>query len=229
MFGCCCKSSNKGVLFAAIVGAAATIGAAYYATNLTKDADESAAEPAEVVPAVHQPEVEMSEEDIMKMMAEWSALAPEHEVLKGMEGTWDCEAKFWMEPGEDPTIGHGTSENQLIMGGRYVTQHFVMPDFMGMDFEGMGAIGYDKQKEKFVNVWIDNMSTGMMIMTGEWDKDSHTMTWVGTAATPMGESEMKHIIKDVNEDKTVMEFWESNQFTGGEFMKTGEITYTRSK
>ncbi len=177
-----------------------------------------------------QPEMEMDPEQMMAMMVEWAKPVKQHEYLKAMVGTWDCETKFWMF-GDEPIVGKGMSTSELVLGGRFVTQHFTMPEFMNMPFEGMGAVGYDKAKGKFVSVWMDNFSTGFMSMEGEWDDASKTMTWDGVATYPAGpgqtaEVPVRHVIKHLSPDKMLMEFWEPNPATG-EMMKNGEITYTR--
>ncbi len=177
-----------------------------------------------------QPEMEMDPDQMMAMMVEWSRPAKQHEYLKSLVGTWDCETKFWMG-GDEPIVGRGVSKSELVLGGRFVTQHFTMPEFMDMPFEGMGAIGYDKVKGKFINVWMDNFSTGFTIMEGEWDEANRTMTWDGMAIYPAGpgqtvEVPMRHVIKHLSSDKILMEFWEPDPATG-KMMKTGEITYTR--
>lgn len=230
MFGCCCNSTTrKSAVIGAILTLAGAAGGVWLSNTLDTEPAAEPAKPAEVIPAGYQPEAEMTPEQMMEMMKAWGEPVEEHKVLADSAGNWDCETKFWMAPDAPPEVNHGTCQNEVILGGRYVTQHFVMPDFMGAEFQGMGAIGYDKQKGEYSNVWIDNFSTSMMVMSGQYDEETKTMTWVGTAASPLGETDMKHIVKTIDEDHTVMEFWESNAMTGGEFMKTGEITYTRRK
>jgi hypothetical protein len=179
-----------------------------------------------------QPEGEMSPEDMMAAMKEMSQPTEEHELLKGMEGTWDCVAKFYMAgPDAPPTESKGSSENRLVMGGRYVVQHFKMDEFMGDSFEGMGIVGFDRAKGKYVNDWVDNWSTGIMSMTGEYDEDTKTMDWKGSwdMATPNGPVTMPahHVVKHVDDDHIVMEFWEAGE-DGAEHVG-GVITYTRRK
>jgi len=230
MFGCCCKSSGgKAAILAAIVSAGAILLSAKFLESREADSASAPATSADVVPTGHQPEGEMTPEQMMAMMEEWAAPVEQHELLADMAGTWDCAAKFWMGP--EPIVSTGTAEMEVLLGGRFLSQHFVMPEFMGQKFEGLGAIGFDKAKGKYVNVWIDNFGTGMMTMEGEFDDDTHTMTWTGNAVYPVGpgqtmEVPVKHIIKHDGPDKMVMEFWEPNPETG-ELMRTGEITYTR--
>jgi hypothetical protein len=40
-----------------------------------------------------------------------------------MLGRWKAVVKSWNGPGE-PTVSEGTSENRMILGGRYLEQKF---------------------------------------------------------------------------------------------------------
>lgn len=183
--------------------------------------------------AAMQPEGEdVSPEQMMEMMKEMSKPVAEHEVLKAMVGTWDCRAKFYMEgPESPPSVSTGVSEMKLILGGRYIIQDIEMDDFLGDSFEGMGFVGYDRATGEYVNDWIDSWSTGIMRMTGTYDESNGTFDWRGTwnMATPDGAVVVPshHVIKHVNDDMFIMEFWEMGQ-DGNEF-QNGEIQYTRRK
>ncbi len=235
----CCSSSSIGGYFVIGVGAF-VIGAGVMATQAfktTEAADQTAAVVAspftgQVITAGYtQPEdMEMDPGGMMEMMMEWGATTEEHKLLKNMAGEWDCTTSFSMG-GPEPEESTGSSESRMVLGGRFVTTHFNMPDFMGMEFEGMGAAGYDKAKGKFVNVWMDNMNTGFTIMEGTYDEDTDTMTWTGDATVPAGPGEtmtvpIQHIVKGISTDTTTMEFWRPNPMTG-ELMKSGTIVYTR--
>lgn len=59
-------------------------------------------------------------------------------------------------------------------------------DFMGMAFEGRGCTGYDSTKKKFVGTWIDNMSSDMKVMEGDYDAASRKLTMNFKAPDMMG-------------------------------------------
>ena len=229
----CCTGSALGGYFLLgtgcfVAGVVAT--RALDATPTTQSIEATSPFTGQVVNASYtQPELEMDPAMMMAAMKEWAAPTDEHKLLKHMAGEWDCTTSFNVG-GPEPITGTGHTVAQTVLGGRYVTQHFTMPDFMGMEFEGMGAVGYDKAKGKFVNVWMDNFGTGFMTMEGTYDEDSDTLTWTGEAVYP-GENgpetaPVKHIIKNVSDDNYTMEFWEPNPMTG-EMHKSGTIEYTR--
>ncbi|HZW10788.1 MAG TPA: DUF1579 domain-containing protein [Phycisphaerales bacterium] len=226
--GCCSRSGSWGVVVVGMAGVVCGLLVGGALDLDTRSEAEGVLAPASFV----QPEDEMSPEDMMAAMKELCEPVEEHELLKRMEGKWDCVAKFYMGgPDAPPTESKGSSDNRLVMGGRYVVQNFKMDEFMGEPFEGMGIVGFDRAEGKYVNDWIDTWSTGIMSMTGEYDEATETMDWRGTYVMPSpdgGKQEMPahHVIKYVGDDKIVMEFWETNPENGEEY-KGGEITYTR--
>jgi hypothetical protein len=176
-----------------------------------------------------QPEVEMTPEMMAAMMKEWAATTEHHELLEHFAGNFSCETAFQM--GSERMESPARATGELILGGRYVSQRFTMPDFMGMDFEGHGVTGYDKARDRFVTAWWDNLGTGITVMEGEYDEEADTMTWTGEATYPAGPDTVatvpvRHVIRGVTTDTQVMEFWEPSP-ESGEMAKTGHITYNR--
>jgi hypothetical protein len=116
----------------------------------------------------------------------------------------------------------------MIMGGRYqVSNHSGI--MMDMPFEGMSTTAFDNQKKVFINTWIDNMGTGMMIMEGPWDEATKTITLKGKMVDPaLGkEIEIKEVLKMVDDNTHMFEMYKPGM-DGKEF-KCMEIKYTRKK
>src|SRR5689334_16391259 len=89
----------------------------------------------------------------MEQWAKYANPGKPHEYLKAMEGTWTSHSKMWMDEKSPPQESTGTSENKLIMGGRFLQQDY-HGQMMGKAFEGMGVTGYDNVKNKYVSTWI---------------------------------------------------------------------------
>lgn len=121
------------------------------------------------------------QEAIMKKWMEFMTPGAEHKLLKYKEGRWKLHVEMWVSPDAKPTISEGTSEMKLIMGGRYLMDS-TRSTYNGMAFEGMGIVGYDNLKKKFVSIWIDNMGTG--ISPGEGTYDEATKTYTYTTQAP---------------------------------------------
>jgi hypothetical protein len=159
-------------------------------------------------------------------MAAWEQLAkpgPEHQRLAALAGDWTVQGKFWFEPGE-PTETTSTAKMVSILGGRYLRE-YITGDMHGMPFEGLGFQGYDNATQTYVGVWMDNMGTGMMRISGAFDEASKTWTLQGVMNGP-GAEEMKsrHTMKIVSDRELFSEMW----MTGPEGeMKVMELKYSR--
>lgn len=171
------------------------------------------------------------EQDMAEMMAKWKALnakGPEHEKFKDMVGTWDTETKMWMGPGE-PSVVNGTAVFRLILHGRYIEQRFKCM-MMGEPYEGLGLEGYDRFKKKYVSIWMDSDSTGILMIEGTTDETGKVTTYTGKVDDPMtGQKDkpVKSIAREIDKDHVVFEMYEDKP-GAGEF-KTMEISYTRRK
>jgi hypothetical protein len=131
---------------------------------------------------------------------------------------------MWMGPGE-PTVSAGKSKMELIFGGRYLKEHFRC-DMEGKPFEGMGLFGYDKIKKKYVAVWCDNFSTGIIMTEGTYDEATKTLTMTGESVDPLkGPYKMKQVVREVSKDKQIFEMYRIG--ADGSERKEMEITYTR--
>ncbi len=120
---------------------------------------------------------------------------PEHKMLGETAGTWECTIK--MEGMED---SKGVSVNKVDLGGLWLTTEF-NGEFAGMKFQGKGMDTYDAAKKKFVSVWVDSMSTTPLMMEGDYDKETKTLTMSGEGPGMDGnlmkyKTTTKHVDKD---------------------------------
>lgn len=178
--------------------------------------------------AQDKPQVPKEQQAMMDAMAKAATPGPNHKLLEQAVGNWSVAMRMWMDPSAPPTEVKGTAEFRSVLGGRYVTSLFKAP-VMGMDFEGWGLSGYDNVTGKFVGIWFDNMSTGVMFMTGSYDPATHTFTYTGEMADPMQPSTMvkyREVLRIEGSDRQVMEMYEGR---GGKEAKTMEAVYTRVK
>jgi len=174
------------------------------------------------------PAMSKEEQAMMEAMAKASAVGPNHKLLASMVGDWSFVMKMWMDPSAPPSETKGTVSNHSLLGGRYVQGEFKAP-VMGMPFEGVSVNGYDNVTQQFVSTWFDNMSTGIMFMTGTYDAATKSLTYLGEMADPMNPSvkvKSREVIRLVNDSQHVMEMFETR---GGKETKTMEVTYTRTK
>lgn len=127
---------------------------------------------------------------IEAMMAKLGAPGKPHEHLQAMVGKYKTTSS-WVVPGkEEESVDEGTAEFKSILGGRFVTQEFAS-SYAGQPMQGFGILGYDNAQQKFVGIWIDNMSTHLLHTEGQLDEKTGVMTDKGTCSSPIGTMNFK--------------------------------------
>lgn len=144
---------------------------------------------------------------------------PEHALFKQDEGTWDATVKAMGSESK------GTLTCKVGLNGLWLLENF-KSDFGGTAFEGLGATSYDPAKKKYVNVWIDSMSTAPMVSEGTYDKAKKTMTLAGEMPMPDGKS-MKITMVSVTKDANTKIFTLNGAGPDGKNFEMLHITYKR--
>ncbi len=143
----------------------------------------------------------------------------EHEWLKQFEGTWDFTTQFGTETGK------GVETAALGCGGLWLIVDAKEDKKDG--FHGHGVVGYDTSKKKFVNLWVDSMSTYAQIMEGTLDKDGKVLTVEGDAPGMDGKmAHWKWVIAVNDKDHRSLTFY---TVADKKETKLGAIEYTRAK
>jgi hypothetical protein len=178
-------------------------------------------------PAGAQP----SKEEMMKMMTEFGKPGPEHERFKSYVGDWDADCTFNCPLDNSVQKSKGVMHCKMILGDRYLQLNYegdmVMPDGKTtMPFKGMGLAGYDKGKKKYTNVWLDEMSTGMMMTEGT--ADGNVLTLEGQCVDPMSGKPLK-VKEIITETDSSHHKYELHMTGPGEdkMTKVMEINYTK--
>lgn len=174
---------------------------------------------------------EMSAEEKAQMEAWMKAMTPgaEHQGMAKNAGSWTATVTMWMAPGQPPQVSQGTSVRRMILGGRVLADEW-KGQMMGMPFEGFGLTGFDNVTQKWWGTWTDNMSTGLMTMSGTCDPDpTKGCTHIGTGVDPLTGKELTNRSTVVwpNPDEERMEMFGPGP-DGKEF-KMMEIVAKRSK
>lgn len=165
-------------------------------------------------------------EELLKKIEAAGTPGAEHKALAPLVGKWNAEVKSWMAPDAPPVVTKATAESRWVMDGRYVQEEFD-GEFMGKPFRGMSLTGYDNTTGKYKTVWIDNMSTAMVISEGDVADGGRTFTLTGTYNCPVTDQKdmaMKQVIRVLSQDEHVFEMHDLSKGAGS---KTMEITYTR--
>jgi hypothetical protein len=167
------------------------------------------------------------EQAMMEKYIKAATPGPEHQRLAKMAGKWNLVVSSWMAPGSAPQKSDATAEFKPLFGGRYV-QEEVHGNMGDQPFEGLGIQGFDNVTRQHVSTWIDNMSTGVMLMRGRCATDSKTCTMKGTASDPIAGKEVQVSMTTtrMSDDNFKFEMFASGP--AGKPFKTLEIVYTRA-
>ncbi len=162
-----------------------------------------------------------------EMMAKWAEIATpgdNHKALDGMVGNWTAVSKWWVAPDTEPMVSTGTCTNSWVLGGRYIMTTF-NGDMMGQPFEGLGLMGYDNYKQKYIQIWMDSMSTMWMTSEGTMSGNTCTLNSEFDDFMTGKKSRMRQEVKVIDNDHHVLNMY---GFTpDGKEFQMGEITYTR--
>jgi hypothetical protein len=148
-----------------------------------------------------------------------------HELLAGMAGSWSAKIKSWMGPDTPPMEWTGSSEQRMLLGGRFLQQEFAGEMPMG-GYNGIGFTGYDNHTRKYVSTWMDSMSTGIMVFEGTAGADGKTITQTARFDDPVrGPMQWRSVTRIVDGKNFVFEIYSTGK--SGKEERMMEITYTR--
>lgn len=152
----------------------------------------------------------------------------QHEQLLKDVGVWQGKNTMWMYPGAEPVTTDATCTMTSFLDGRYVKVEWA-GDMPGMGpYKGFGLTGYDNISQKHVNLWIDNMSTGLMTGTGVPSADGTTMTWSFDYICPITKKAavFRQIEKSTGPGRKTMDMYGVDPKSGKEY-KMMSIEMTR--
>lgn len=167
------------------------------------------------------------EQAMMEKYIKAATPGPEHQRLAKMAGKWNLVVSSWMAPGAAPHKSDATAEFKPLFGGRYM-QEEVHGSMGEQPFEGLGTQGFDNVTRQHVSTWIDNMSTGVMLMRGRCATDSKTCTMKGTASDAIAGKEVPVSMTTTRISDDNLKFEMFGPGPGGKTFKTLEIVYTRA-
>jgi Protein of unknown function (DUF1579) len=162
-----------------------------------------------------------------KNMMEYGTPTDVHKMMAKWDGNWDGEVKFWMDPAAPPSVMNVKTVNKMVMNGLY-QQATSTGSFSGMPFNGVSMLGYDNHRKVFTTTWVDNMSSGMMILEGTWDDATKSINLKGKMTDPMTRQQMdiREVMKIVDDNTQVMEQYLTHD---GKESKSMEINFKRKK
>lgn len=124
------------------------------------------------------------DEEAMAKMMQYMTPGEEHARLQEFVGKWDTEVRSWHSPDAEPETMPMSAEYDIIMDGRFLRGKY-SGSWQDMEFKGMDIMGYDKVREEYVSIWLDNMGTSIMVSRGTYDEDKNVIEMSGTHSCPM--------------------------------------------
>ena len=170
---------------------------------------------------------EMTPEQKAEMEAYMKAGTPgaPHQLLASTAGNYDLKIKSWSAPGAPPMEESGTATRAMTLGGRVCVED-VTGTMMGMPYTGRGMTGFDNVTGKYWSIWMDTMSTGMMVSEGTCDAQK-ACTFTGTWNDPVKKGPVKARMTTRWTTPTTEVFEMYGAGKDGKEMKMMEITYTK--
>lgn len=159
--------------------------------NNAKEGEKAKADSSQAVIRSAGPESNSPAMDpaaIQKAMEDFAKPGDMHKWLAKFTGTWDGRIVEFSNPAK-PDTSKAVEVVGMTLNGLYQTTTFI-GKVQGMAFEGRSITGYDNAKKVFVNSWIDNMSSGIVSMTGIYDEKTKTLNFAGTQTNPVTAKDM---------------------------------------
>lgn len=110
----------------------------------------------------------------------------EHAFLAERVGDWKLDMSF-REPGGPWMKMSGTEKVEMTLGGFWQKATLNATMEMGpmkIPFTGIGTLGYDPTKKKYVGTWLDSMSPWLATMEGDYDPKTKTLSMMSTHVDP---------------------------------------------
>lgn len=163
-----------------------------------------------------------------EMAAAWAkAAAPgdNHKILNAMAGNFTATVKYWISPDQPPTESKASSQNEMILGGRYLQQKY-KGDFRGSPIEGLGIVGYDNTGKKYMAIWVDSASTDVLVTEGSGDAKSISATGNFTDTLTGKRGKLRTVTEVTDADTIKYELYKTRR---GKEAKVLEVVYSRTK
>lgn len=165
--------------------------------------------------------------EMMKAMEDFAKPGKMHKWLASFNGTWEGKVLGFMDPAK-PDTSNVVQTYTMALNGLY-QEGQLTGTMMGMPFEGKSVSGFDNAKKIFVSTWIDNLGSGIIFMTGNYDEATKTLHLKGVQSNPVTgkDSGIREVMKIVDDNTYILEMY-GDGFDGKE-MKFMEGTFKRKK
>ena len=169
---------------------------------------------------------DMPMEELMENYMELAKPGEFHAKLTPFIGDWSFETRMRMAPDAPWTNSTGTMSSKWVLGGRYMLSSYSSESAEIGAFEGLGLVGYDNAKQRYVSTWIDTWGT-MIPPAGEGDMEGNVLTMENEMVNPVtGRTERwREVTTLIDANHYSFEMYAPGP--DGELYRNLEIQYTR--
>lgn len=163
----------------------------------------------------------------LDMVKAWTPGAA-HAGLAALAGEWTFTSRLWVAPGADPEVSSGTTSAVTRFGGRYL-QVTMRGTLTGLAYEGFGLRAYDNTSGQYQSVWMDNLSTTLLYMTGTYDVAARAYTLEGDLADfvdPSKRVRVREVLTVIDADTYRVELYETR---GASTFRRLEFLHARTR
>lgn len=178
--------------------------------------------------AVAAAALEDSQEERQKKAAniESRMMGPMHHMLVQWSGHWREEVKIFTGDKNETTSTRWERDGNMMMGGKFLNMH-VMGIMANEAYEANATIGYDNVKRKFVKTWYDNFGSSILVLEGDYDEKTKSITYEGSTLDPLTRVPVKIRQVQKNPDPTTQTLEVFTLDKEGKEIKTMEINSAR--
>lgn len=174
-------------------------------SGLKNDVDTTSSDTSNRMTNTHAP---VDSAAAMQAWIDFATPGDMHRLMASWDGTWTGDMNSYMQPGAPPVSAPATVKSKMILDSLYQVTEYT-GTMMGQPFSGQGILAYDKAKKEFVNTWIDNMGSGVVIMRGTYDPSTKTLQLKGTQTDPVSgkDSNIREEIVFPDDNTQIMTMW----------------------
>ncbi len=122
--------------------------------------------------------------DRMAAMEKAGRIGVGHRHMQNMVGTFSGTYRMWMSPDAPPIEFPSTVTREWTLDGHYLKETVTSESEHGI-FNGLAYLGYDNLEGRYEMVWLDNMSTSVETMHGNYDPSTKIFRSFGTSRDPL--------------------------------------------
>ena len=177
-----------------------------------------------------EPRPPVSPEQRMQLLVRFAEPGPGHERLDPLVGRWQVDGRHRRAPEAEWTRFRGTGVLEWALGGRYLLQEVEgsQETALPYPYEALVILAHDRYAERYVEVSLDNYSTGVARLEGDWHEDTEQLVLEGVVSDPaLGEVWMRRTYVLRSPDEWLVRQWLQDE-DGDDFMAV-EVTYRREE